>query len=452
MRRLQRVAILLAAAGLAAARGGAPPAKPDPQRIQNLLRQAGPLWEQGRCGAATPLLEEIVKSAPELPDPYFALAACYAQTDRPLRAEPLLRRYLEFKPQSVEGWALLGVALTAGRDFAHARPAFEQCLRLDPHSEAARKGLARVLLAQGDANAAWPYLEPLLAEAAPEEDVFVLAARAQLRLGANREALEWCERGLERYPQSDRLERMSADLLVECGREAPCRRKLEARLERQPKSPLYLRAVAELYLDYLPRDPAARQMVDRNLNAFPDDPMTHYLLARWSLENYYPEAGRDEATATAALAGIEPELRAKCVTLAGIAEKKLDNFAAAEKTLREANRLNRELPAPDPHIALYLVDVLLIAAKRAEAVAVAREAVAWNPHFAPSHLWCARALLSQDELEEAAREAETALRLGMPEDQERGAHAVLASAYFQLGREEEAQKHQEWAVTHAKPQ
>jgi tetratricopeptide (TPR) repeat protein len=449
-RQLCRVA-LIALSGLSGwAQTGEPALRrAGPERVEDLLGKAKNLWEQGRCAEATPLFEEVTHLAPDLPEAYFALGACYGQAHETANAARALRRYVALAPKAADGWAALGLVLTELREFGEARRCFEQTLRIDPAMPEGRKGLARVLLVKREDKAALPYLEALLAAPAPDEEVYVLAATAHFRLGARDKAVELCERGLVLNPGSGRLEQLHAQLLLACGHMQTCRDKLAAAQERNPQSPAYLKALAELLLNRYPLAEGTREMVERVLEASPDDPAVRYLGAHWALANrHYPEAIK-EAEQILAQRSIDPGLRAHCLAVAGLAYKGGGHEESAEAALRKAHAINRTLALPNSRIAMYFADVLWGDARVAEAFTVVREALAWNPEFGPLRFLYAKLLGAQGQREKAAQEAEGALRLGLEDDnQERSAHGFLAQTYYRLGRERDAQAHRDWIAQH----
>jgi tetratricopeptide (TPR) repeat protein len=379
----------------------------------------------------------------------FALGACYGQAHDAGKAARALRRYVALEPKAADGWAALGLVLTEQREFAEARRSFEQSLRIDPAMPEGLKGLARVLLVQREDKAALRYLDTLLAGSKPEEEVYVLAATAHFRLGAYDQAVELCERGLGLNPGSARLEQLHAQLLLACGHMQACRDKLAAAQERNPKSPVYLKALAELLLNWHPVAEPTRELVEKVLTAFPNDPAVHYLGAHWALANrHYPEAIK-EAEEIAAHPETDPGLRAHCLAVAGLAYKGSGDTESAESALRKAHALNRTLSLPNSRIAMYFADTLWGEAHVMEALAVVREALVWSPDFGPLRFLYAKLLGAQGQHDQAAQEAEAALRLGLEsEDQQRSAHGFLAQTYYRLGRERDAQAQRDWIATH----
>jgi hypothetical protein len=83
-------------------------------------------------------------------------------------------------------------------------------------------------------------------------------------------------------------------------------------------------------------------------------------------------------------------------------------------------------------------------AQRVNAVILSR-----NPEFAPSHMEQAKFLFRAGKRDEAV--AEALIALGIPtadRTQLRAIHSFLVKAYTSLGREKEAQTHQDWVDAH----
>ncbi len=419
-----------------------------PEKVESLVRTAHSLWEQYRCSEAVPLFEQASRLAPDLAEPYFCLGYCYSLAHEAAKAESALRRYVELDPRAADGWAALGVVRLDRRQFAGARTSFERALEIDPRMEKARKSLLRLLVVQHDYKAALPHAEALLAAAVPDETAFALSIGAYLGLGAGEKALEISERGLRIHPQSFQLERLHITSLLDCGRQAGCRGKLVAGLERQTRSATSLRTTLAVLQDAYARGEASRAAVGQSLKDYPDVPAVRCLAAQWALVNRrYPEA-ISIARAAAKLPAADKAIRAQCLIVAGLAYEQSGDPKSAEAVEREADTINRTLTPPNPGISLYLVDLLANAGRTAEALRAAGEASAWSADFAPARLRSARLLEAQNQPEKAASEAEAALRLGLTGDEERAAHALLAGTYFALGKHSQARIHESWIAAH----
>lgn len=108
------------------------------------------------------------------------------------RAHATLKAALESAPGEPRLWLALAQLLCVEGRHAQAGVFFEEALRLDPTSAAARDGLADALLVGGaDVEAALAAGEAAVAAAGPEERPQVVAAQARRLLAAGRLAQGW---------------------------------------------------------------------------------------------------------------------------------------------------------------------------------------------------------------------------------------------------------------------
>ncbi|MBV9342959.1 MAG: tetratricopeptide repeat protein [Acidobacteria bacterium] len=73
---------------------------------------------------------------------------------RTAEAEAKTLEQLKLHPSSVQGYNLLGVIYSSGKDYAHALDAFQQGLRIDPNSTRVHNNLANLYASQGKADLA----------------------------------------------------------------------------------------------------------------------------------------------------------------------------------------------------------------------------------------------------------------------------------------------------------
>jgi tetratricopeptide (TPR) repeat protein len=102
--------------------------------------------QAGRIAEAEKLCAEILQREPRNADVLRFLASCATDREQFGDAIVLLRRALEFAPESVRAWIALGNALLARQDFAAAIEAFERSAAIEP-------GLAQTRLMLGKALA-----------------------------------------------------------------------------------------------------------------------------------------------------------------------------------------------------------------------------------------------------------------------------------------------------------
>ncbi len=111
------------------------------------------------------VLQRLTRERPDDPEGYRFLALAEGASDNPAGAARALRQAVRLAPDRAELWEMLGEALmlqAGGQMTADARAAFNQDLKLDPKSAAARFYLAQGQIAAGDRAgglAAWRALE-----------------------------------------------------------------------------------------------------------------------------------------------------------------------------------------------------------------------------------------------------------------------------------------------------
>jgi predicted Zn-dependent protease len=102
-----------------------------------------------------------------------------------------------------------------------------------------------------------------------------------------------------------------------------------------------------------------------------------------------------------------------------------------------------------PDVPYQYVRFLIDRGESADAERVNAVILSRNPEFAPSHLEQAKFLFRAGKRDDGVQEALTALeRSTADRTQLRAIHSFLVKAYSSLGREKEAQKHQEWVDAH----
>jgi tetratricopeptide (TPR) repeat protein len=242
-------------------------------------------------------------------------------------------------------------------------------------------------------------------------EAFLLLIDCRMREGKLKLALETAEKGLGKYPESLPLLKMSGRLLT---------------LDRGDSA-------------------TTNAPLTKAAKLAPDDPETHYYLAQWACLRNQEELCIAEARKALALPPRNEQASLQLNTLIGIAADKLNRPNDAETAFQESLRSNRRLGLPDSVAAYRYVDFLLKRARDEDAQAVVGEILKGDPSFGPAHLERAKYLGKEGKWEQAIPLAEKALGLsGMEKNQLRTAHMLLARAYFLLGREEEAMKHQAW--------
>jgi tetratricopeptide (TPR) repeat protein len=220
---------------------------------------------------------------------------------------------------------------------------------------------------------------------------------------------------------------------------------IDAALRSQPDSAQLLKAKGSLLLRERTRSAQARAPLERAVALAPKDPEARYYLAQWACLHHEEELCLAEATESLRLAPGNANAALQLNTLIGIAAEKLSRPAQAEKAFAAALEANRDLGWRDPLAAFQYIDFLLKRGREEQAQPLVELLMKHVPSFGPAFLERAKHLARQDKLEQAVELAEHSLKLaGMDREKQRAAHLLLARACFQLGREEDAQRHQSW--------
>ena len=414
------------------------------------LDSAEHLLAAGKFGEAVVPYEKVVQLSPTFYEAWFALGVCYTQTGDAGRGETALKRYLGFQPLSADGHAALGLLLYGAKRPAEAQSELARALELAPDLEEPRTALAKLALDGRKYEGALSLLEPLLARSAgAEAEAYSIGASARYLLGRREQALELCEEGLRRHPDSVKLEELHVSFLIDCGRTQACRLRAARWASARPASPRYLRCVAELLLMNNPLADETERVIRRIATEHPQEAYSHYLLGKWArARSRYAEA-RDEALQACAPAAADERMQVQCRTLEGLAQEELTDFGAAEAAFQKAWEINRRLDPPSAGEAMWYVSFLQGQGRNDEAAKRAREVLGWDPQHGPAHLVLARAFDNAGRRAEAVREAETALRCPSDDNQHlRSVHALLAKLYHLQGREKEAGVHEAWIRSH----
>ncbi len=142
----------------------------------------------------------VLKSSPDALDLQISPAEFFLEYGRvllalgePALAEKLITRSLDIE-QSPSAHVSLGETKFQLGKAAEARECFEATLSSDPDSLAARKGLATLALAEGQAERAVELLIPLEQSTALTSEIAFLLQRGYVRLGNEASAKQWQER------------------------------------------------------------------------------------------------------------------------------------------------------------------------------------------------------------------------------------------------------------------
>jgi tetratricopeptide (TPR) repeat protein len=249
----------------------------------------------------------------------------------------------------------------------------------------------------------------------------------------------------ERPDASPQVFVLLADCFTGSGRADAAARIIDRGLEKHPRSAPLLKARGGALLQDRRRSATAGEPLRKAVEVAPKDAEAHYLYSQWACLHNQQELCIREAEAAL---GLEPRNAIAALqlkTLIGVAADKLDRPAQAEAAFRQALEINRKMGLPDPVAAHRFVDFLAQRGREDEAQPVVDLLLAHSPRFGPAYLERAKYLNGKGETQKAIDLAERALDLeGMDREKLRAAHLLLARAWFRLGREEQAARHQTW--------
>lgn len=413
--------------------------------LRSELRVAEPLLREGKFDEAESHYESIVKMLPTFYEAYFALGICQNQLGQPERAESSLRKYLSFETLSADGHGALGVVLFKQKRYAEARPELERSVQLDPTLLEARKALAKIYASRGDWLGVNRQLEATMSSGQPlEAEFYTLNVIALRHLGRAADALAVCDQGLESYPQATDLQAQYVALLRTEFNAKQIQAKLEPKIEQQPSSVAYMKALGEALIHDNTSN-RAEELLSHAVREFPKDAEAHYLYGKLLWFNNNLALSVAELREAERLDPANERANLQIETMIGVAEGDLNHLSEAESAFQAALSSNRKLKPPDPGSTIQYVEFLERHGRHREAERLNDELLGWAPSFGPGYIERAKSLLKEGKQSEAARDGELALKYaGDNQALVRDAHALLAKAYFAMHRLEEAHQHENW--------
>src|SRR5260370_3384792 len=413
--------------------------------LRSELRVAEPLLREGKFDKAKSHYESIVKMLPTFYEAYFALGICQSQLGQPEKAESSLRKYLSFETLSADGHAALGVLLFQRKRYAEARPELERSAQLDATLLEPRKALAKIYASRGDWLAVNKQLEAIMSSGQPiEAEFYTLDVTALRNLGKAADALAVCDQSLAGYPQATDLQAQYVALLRTELNAKQIKAKLELKIEQQPSSVAYMKALGEALIQDNTSN-RAEELLSQAVREFPNDAEAHYLYGKLLWLNNNLAFSVAELKQAQRLDPANERANVQIETMIGVAEGDLKHLSEAESAFQAALRSNRKLKPPDPGSTIQYVEFLERHGRHEEADRLNDELLGWAPSFGPGYIERAKNLLQEGKHSEAARDVDLALNYaGDNQALLRASHALLAKAYFAMHRLEEAQQHQNW--------
>lgn len=276
-------------------------------------------------------------------------------------------------------------------------------------------------------------------------EAYVMLAVCRVNVQEKEKAVETCERGIQVYPNSDRLKEFYIRLLEAAVEKSEAKAKLFRHLQRHPDSVIYQKALGQLLMAENPQNPEAERLLATAAKASPQDAEAHYFYGQYACLNNKDEICIAELAKAGALAPTNDQANMQIYTQIGMAEDRLNRPAKAEAAFQLALKANQKLTPPNPQAAFQYVEFLVKRAREAEAQKMVDELLRWAPTFGPAHFERAKFLARQKKMEEAIAEGKLALQYSDDDKTRlRAIHSLLAKTYFAMGRLTEAKVHQSW--------
>jgi len=475
------VLLMLVAACVCAAQSSEGTSRIDTNRA---FAAAEELMEAGKVADAAQAFEHITHLRPDFAEAYFALGVSYARLGKPEEAATALRSYLKREPESPDGHAILGILLFHDGRVADARPELEQAVRLDRSQSEAAKALGRVYNLEGNPDKAIALLRPLVTSGADDEartilasailssgdaesagrlldetltanphsplQTYILAARAARDTHNLPKAFDICERGTKVYPNSERLEALSASFP-----EAALIERTSQRIEQiksNLKDAAEMIAVGRIIIasDKGKRSSAlelGRALLARAVQLEPENAAAWYQYGRCLAAQAKPEEAA--AAFSKALSVVhDDELRVLILGQIGFTETHFGHFDAADEAFRKSLELNRKLEHHIPESALLYYKFLVLRERDAEWHALLDEILRWEPLYAPAMLERAKNYLSGEQPGKAEEAALLVTRNTEDPETLRSAHFLLVKIYRMTGNDKQAEVHADWIKSH----
>ena len=212
-----------------------------------------------------------------------------------------------------------------------------------------------------------------------------------------------------------------------------------------PSSAPLLTRLGQVLFRKDPINPGAGEVLQKAAAAAGNDAEAHFLYGQWACMSNLNELCTTELSKAVGLSPSNDNACMQSYTLIAMAEDKLSHAERAEEAFRKALVHNLKLNSPDPNSAFQYAQFLSRESRDADAAKLVDRILAFAPHYGPAHLERAKMFAETDANEQAAVEAELALRYaGDDKAQTHAAHVFLAKTYFALRKLDQAREHQEW--------
>jgi tetratricopeptide (TPR) repeat protein len=202
---------------------------------------------------------------------------------------------------------------------------------------------------------------------------------------------------------------------------------------------------AESLMQRNPGDDRAGELLEKAVASSPNDAEAHYLLGRWALVKRRFERAVEAEKRAAELSSGNLTAQMQAWTIVAVANDQMNRAAEADSAFRKALALNRLLPRFDPNAAYEYLKVLERDHRDKEAHEIIAGILKRSPEYGPAHLSVAKEFAAMGKDREAVKEAEFALTRSQGNRVvERDAHYLLARLYVRLKEPDLAELHKKW--------
>jgi len=168
--------------------------------------QAQQLLSERKHAAAAPLIDRLVKTYPEAPDPWLLLGRLRLEQNDCAGAEANLRHLLQLAPDSVNAHWLLGSALICQRRYREAVPVLQSAVELKPDFGEAHFNLGFALARSGNGHAAIPSFRNAIRYNPDMIDPYITLADLLAQTGEVQQASNLLSRALQLNPADERAQ------------------------------------------------------------------------------------------------------------------------------------------------------------------------------------------------------------------------------------------------------
>jgi tetratricopeptide (TPR) repeat protein len=210
-----------------------------------------------------------------------------------------------------------------------------------------------------------------------------------------------------------------------------------------------LKVLGEDLLAQNHEDARALQLLASAAALSPRDPEAHFFYGESACFNQEDAVCIRELRLAHELSPRNQQANMQLYTMIAVSEDKLNLSKEATEDFGRAMTANRSLSPPNPYAALKYATFLSSQNKPEQAMEIVTEVLKWDPSYGPAHFESAKYLSEHNKREEAAAEAELALRDARSSETDlRSYHAFLAKTYFAIGRQQDALVHRQWIESH----